>query len=197
VIWKEKRILLIVLALLLAANAAFFFTYRVQYESRLKDLETKREEATRSLKAARSSRTTAQQQVAAVARIQKDVEQVYDQRWSTQQKRLAPMIIEVKRLANASDFQPQSYSFTRVDPSVTDRKTAKNGAGATAVKISFSVEGKYEQVRRLINLLELSDQFVIIDQISLNATAGNMLTLTLDIKTLFRDDLPEPAGRRS
>src|SRR5438874_2592741 len=31
-IWREKRILLIVLGLLLAANTVFFFTYRVRYE---------------------------------------------------------------------------------------------------------------------------------------------------------------------
>ena len=34
-IWREKRVLLIVLGVLLAANTVFFFTYRVQYKNRL------------------------------------------------------------------------------------------------------------------------------------------------------------------
>src|SRR5205807_1245036 len=38
-IWREKRILLIVLGVLLLANTIFFFTYRVQYVSRLEDLD--------------------------------------------------------------------------------------------------------------------------------------------------------------
>jgi len=40
-IWRERRTLLIVLGLLLAANTIFFFTYRVQYEQRLRDLDTR------------------------------------------------------------------------------------------------------------------------------------------------------------
>lgn len=198
-IWKEKRILLIVLALLLAANAVFFFTYRVRYENRLHDLESRREDATRDLRAARSSREAAQQQLTAYGRIQQDVDQVYIERWSTQQRRLAAMIIEVKRLAAASDFEPRSYSFKR-DDTKGERKSMKESPGATAVNISFSVEGKYEQVRRLINLLELSQQFVIINQIALTSNSGSVLTMTLDIKTLFRDEgqPPFPAtGRRS
>ncbi len=197
-IWKEKRILLIVLALLLAANAVFFFTYRVRYENRLRDLETRREDATRSLKTARSTRETAQQQLAAFGRIQQDVDQVYNELWSTQHQRLAAMIIEVKRLAAASDFEPRSYSFAR-DESKGERKLRKESPGATTVRIAFSVEGKYEQVRRFINLLKLSRQFVIIDQVALTSNTGNMLTMTLDIKTLFRDASQQQvpaAGRR-
>ena len=186
-IWKEKRILLTVLAVLLAANAVFFFTYRVRYENRLHDLEARREEATRDLKSARSSRLTAEQQLAAYGKIQEDVNRVYVDLWSTQTQRLAPMIIEVKRLAAASDFEPRSYSFQR-DVSTVDRKSRNASPGATAVNIAFSVEGRYEQVRRLINLLELSQQFVIINQVALTSSTGNMLTLSLDIKTLFRDD---------
>ncbi len=196
-IWKEKRFLLIVLALLLAGNALFFFTYRVRYQNRLHDLESRREEATRGLQSARSARKTAELQLAAYEKIQQDVNQVYVERWSTQRQRLAAIIIEVKRLAAASDFEPQSYSFQRT-ASRAERKS-RTEIGATAVNIGFSVQGKYEQVRRLINLLELSRQFVIINQISLTSAAGNVLTMSLDIKTLFRDESSlqqAPAGGR-
>ena len=43
-IWREKRVLLIVLGLLLLANTIFFFTYRVQYVSRLQDLDARQEQ---------------------------------------------------------------------------------------------------------------------------------------------------------
>jgi hypothetical protein len=64
-IWKEKRVVLIVLALLLAANTFYFFTYRVQYESRLRDLEARREVVKSEQEAARRTRVTAEQQLAA------------------------------------------------------------------------------------------------------------------------------------
>jgi RNase P/RNase MRP subunit p30 len=53
--------------------------------------------------------------------------------------------------------------------------------------MSFTVAGSYQQIRRLINLLELSRQFVIIDRISLTTAQDQMLTLNLHLKTLFRD----------
>jgi hypothetical protein len=67
----------------------------------------------------------------------------------------------------------------------------KGSIGTTTVEIAFTVQGTYEQVRRLINLLELSDQFVIIDGISLTSTGtlpgDKTLTLNIRLKTLFRD----------
>ena len=72
-IWREKRNLLIVLGLLLAANTIFFFTYRVQYESRLEAFEEGRDTANAQLAEARRARVAAEQQVAAYRKIERDV----------------------------------------------------------------------------------------------------------------------------
>ncbi|MFZ2492245.1 MAG: hypothetical protein WA208_12250, partial [Thermoanaerobaculia bacterium] len=70
--------------------------------------------------------------------------------------------------------------------------------GAVEVGVSFSVQGTYQQSRRLINLLELSPQFVIIDRVDLGAREGNQLSLNLHVKTLFKDTAPVDAdGNRS
>lgn len=199
-IWRERRVLLIILALLLIANAVFFFTYRVQYESRLRDLDARLEDGQRELKAAQTARLTAEQQLRAYAKVRSDVDAVYDQRWATQNERLTQLIAEVKKLAVASSLVPGSYSFSR---SAADSMTASDRAkaaapGAAIVGIGFSVQGTYPQARRLINLLELSPQFVIIDQISLTAQQGENLTLTLHLKTLFKDtSIVTNAGARS
>jgi hypothetical protein len=67
----------------------------------------------------------------------------------------------------------------------------RGSIGTTTVEIAFNVQGTYEQTRRLINLLELSDQFVIIDGISLatvgSTTGDKTLSLNIRLKTLFRD----------
>lgn len=184
-IWREKRVLLAVLGLLLAANTIFFFTYRVQYQNRLEALEERQKEVEEQLTRARSQRLATQGRIAAYRQVERDIRQVYDRHWATEEERLTALIAEVKRLAAASGMPSKATSYTKAE-----RENRKGGVGAETIGITFSVKGSYEQVRRLINLLELSDQFVIVDQIALSSAENEMLTLTLQLKTLFRDTSP-------
>jgi F0F1-type ATP synthase membrane subunit b/b' len=101
-IWREKRILLIVLGLLLLANTIFFFTYRVQYVSRLQDLDARQEQTAARLDQARHARVTAEQQLAAYRKVQSDLQVLYNERWSTAMQRLTALIDEVKKLATSN-----------------------------------------------------------------------------------------------
>jgi Tfp pilus assembly protein PilO len=185
-IWREKRPLLIVLGVLLLANTIFFFTYRVQYVNRLQDLDAKQEQTKARLQQAHRARITAEQQLAAFKKVQSDLQVLYIKHWATPMERLTALIDEVKKLAAASHLEPPSYTFT----SAETKSASRGSVGATTVAIAFTVQGTYEEVRRLINLLELSDQFVIIDGISLasnGVAADKTLTLSIRLKTLFRD----------
>lgn len=194
-IWREKKLLLIVLGLLLAANTLFFFTYRVQYQSRLDELDERLTQTTAQLENVRASRQRAEKTLAGYKASEADVMRVFNEHWSTQDARLTALIIEVKRLAVASNLIPRSYSFDRGETKrvMTERR---DSLGASEVGIGFSVQGTYAQVRRLINLLELSRQFVIIDTIGLSASEADTLTLNLHIKTLFRDETSPSGGSR-
>lgn len=189
---REKQLLLIILGLVLAANTIFFFTYRVRYEQRLQDFQSRQEEAQQRLDQARFARQSAERQLAGYRKIENDVQDIYNVRWATQAQRLASLITEVKRLAVASQLVPKSYAFTQGEPKTKRSKKVD----ATQVGISFMVEGNYQQVRQLINRLEGSPQFVILDQISLNSGNNQMLTLNLQVKTLFRG-APQESSRNS
>ena len=199
-IWREKRVLLIILGVLLLANIAFFFTYRVQYQSRLQALDDRLAQAEGQLEQARTARIRAEQTYRSYKQIEADVDRIYNQHWATQSERLTAMISEVKRLSVASSLVPTTITFgqntvaVKKQPRVkgeAPRRVQRDSIGATEVGITFGVQGTYEQVRRLINLLELSHQFVIISQIGLSARDGQTLNLNLLVKTLFReDDLP-------
>jgi Tfp pilus assembly protein PilO len=184
-IWREKQLLLVVLGILLIANLIYFFTYRVQFEERLRDYDTRAEQSQLRLEQARATRQAAERDLASYRKVQTDIQDVYEHRWSTEAARLAPLIEEVKRLAVVSQLVPQSYSFAHV----------AGAPEASSVGITFAVQGTYQQVRRLINLLELSQQFVIVDQITLNGRGGDVLTLNLHVKTLFRNMEPPAAPR--
>jgi len=186
-IWREKRILLIVLGVLLLANTLFFFTYRVQYVNRLQDLDATKEQAQGRLQQARRARITAEQQLTAYKKVQTDLQVLYNERWATPMQRLTTLIDEVKKLSAASHLEPPSYAFSSSETKTT---SVKGSIGTTTVGITYTVVGTYEQIRRLINLLELSDQFVIIDGINLvsnGVAADKTLTLNIRLKTLFRD----------
>jgi Tfp pilus assembly protein PilO len=191
-IWREKRALLIVLGVLLLANILFFLTYRVRYQQRLEDLDSRKVQAQAQLDQAIAHRNGIQAQLAAYARVQHDIQTVYDERWSTQKKRLSAIIIETERLAAASQLHPKGYSFSQdvqKDASL-NASAISASSSATVVHIAFNVQGTYQQVRRLINLIELSDEFMIIDQLSLATAAeenSGVINLTIRIKTLFRD----------
>jgi hypothetical protein len=195
-IWREKRILLIVLALVLAANTMFFFTYRVQYQSRLDTLDERLAQVEGELEQARTARIRAEQTLQSYRKVENDVLEVFNEHWSTQQERFTELFSEVMRLAQASSMVPASYSFRRGEAKRISIGGPRQNLGASEVAISFGVEGTYDQVRRLINLLELSRQFVIIERISLSSNDAQMLKLTLELKTIFRDERSGVAPNR-
>ena len=190
-IWREKRVLLIILGVLLAANAIYFLTYRVQYQNRLDEIDARVEEAQRELERTQDSRLKAEQTLSSYKKVENDVLAVFDEHWSTEHERLTALIGEVKRLAVASSLVPASYTFTRSETkpvsTVISGRRRNETLGASEMRITFSVVGTYAQARRLINLLELSRQFVIIEGISLSSADAQTLTLNLQLKTLFRD----------
>jgi len=192
--WRDHKIPLIVIAVLLLGNVFFFFTYRVQYQSRLTDLDTRLEDAQRRLQEAQRSRAAAEQLLASYDKVRADLQNLYDERWSTQARRFTLLFEEVKRLATASHFDPRSFGFSRTES--TQSSTKDTGIGSTAVSVAFTVQGSYEQMRRLINLLELSNQFIIIDGLGLaSASDTKSLTMNIRLKTLFRDPAAPIAGR--
>jgi hypothetical protein len=206
-IWREKRIPLAILGVFLLANAVFFFTYRVQYESRLQGLDADKHAAEQRLANLRSERAKTEQQIAGYRRAQSELAMIYNDKWATEPERLTALINEVKNLEKASQLIGRAHAFNKSE------KEAKlnSGLGTDVVTITFTVQGTYQQVRRLINLLELSDQFVIIDTVSLTGTneaepavagaapagpppaaSAGPLTLNLRLKTIFRATAPPP-----
>lgn len=203
-IWREKRIWLIVLGIALLADVFVFVTYRVQFQKRIDDVEASREQAKLRLAQAQSTRLAAQDTFTRYRKVQTDLDSLYNTRWATRDERLIPWISEIKRLAEASQLVPRVINFAKEEEKEKDKDTgqgpSQGGAkgkniGTSSVSIAYSVQGNYQQVRRLINLLELSDQFTIIDAMTVTATDDpNVLNVNLKLKTLFREPIT-PAGQ--
>ncbi len=195
-IWREKAVLLSILAVLLLANTVFFFTYRVQYQSRLDALDDRLAQVQGEYEQVRGSRIRGEQTFQSYRKVENDVLSVFNEHWATQQERFTKMFSEVTRLAVASSLVPASYTFGRAEEKRVSSGFKRETLGATEVTITFGVRGTYEQARRLINLLELSRQFVIIESITLATAEDQALSLNLRLKSIFRDEETGPASDR-
>lgn len=180
-IWREKKWLLISLGAVLLANLLYFVTYRVRYEERVNDLEKRLSEAQDKLQRARNERVAAETELATYRATVKNIETVFSEIWSTSDKRLAPLIVEIGKLTSRSGLTLKAVGYDRADQ--------KKELGASSFGVSFGVQGTYGQLRRLINFIEISRQFIIIDEISLSSDAANpaQLYMNLRLKTLFHD----------
>ncbi|MCH9648516.1 MAG: type 4a pilus biogenesis protein PilO [Deltaproteobacteria bacterium] len=113
---------------------------------------------------------------------QQRIQEMYSLRLATQQQRLTAIVSEVRELARESGLEPNSVSYP--EQSFQD-------FGLQQKSFVFSVAGRYEDLRRLINALELTPSFLILDEISLNEQGGGSrgsLRISLRISTLFSID---------
>lgn len=184
--WRDRRLVLPLLGILLVINLVVFFTYRVQQQNRIESLRERRAELEQELQKAQLARETARQQIASVSRLEKELVRIFDQSWGTPDERLTPLLRELYRHANESGLQPSSRTYG-------NEQTSREGE-ATAMTISFGVEGTYEQLREMIQLIETSDQYVVIDSLSLGERENAGLTITIELRTLFREDPKLPRG---
>lgn len=188
-IWREKRTLLGVIALILLINVVFFLTYRVRYQQRVDDLHRRLDAQKVSLEQARYSRMAVEKRILGYQAVEKDIKWVHSDLWSTPDVRLVALIIEINRLARQSQLVPRSISYSREKARGESSLQLNKGDRGTVMSISFSVNGSYQQVRRLLNLIELSKQFVIIDSLTLTGSSpgDQQLRLTIDLKTVFSE----------
>lgn len=108
----------------------------------------------------------------------------YDDRLATESERLTRAIAEVKDLAQRCGLRPGSIGYP-------DERL--EGFGLRQRAFVFGVEGTYNDLRRLINLLELSESFLTLEQVSLvEGGGGGRLRIDLRLSTLFAAEDAEP-----
>jgi Tfp pilus assembly protein PilO len=89
------------------------------------------------------------------------------------------LISDLGALAKQSGLQAENFSFHQHEP---DKR------GVVQLDIGTSVNGDYPSVVRFINGLERSDNFYVLDGLSLGATSASSgeLRLNLQLRTYFR-----------
>lgn len=156
------------------ALAIFTGSFADNAEAGLGRLE-RRAEQLAQLKAKRSN---AEEAVFNVRTSSEGLKEFYGDRLAPESEALTRIIAEVKDLANRAGLPPSSISYS---------KEQLEGQSLIRRSLEFSVSGTYEQLRQLVNLLELSDSFLILEQVNLQGSneGDPVLGISLSLSTLF------------
>jgi len=107
-----------------------------------------------------------------------ELDRFYSERLSSENERLTRILAEVRELATRAGLAPKNinYGSEEID-----------GHGLLRRSLEFNVEGSYLDFRRFVNMLELSDSFLVLEQVGLRDTddTGNNLRIGLRVSTLF------------
>jgi hypothetical protein len=174
-------------------NLATLSAYRLVYAGRVDLLEQRLEARSKDLAELEERQRRAEQILQRATLNRQRLEHFYAEQLGRPEERLTPMIAGVKELARRTGLLPGSISYP--EETVVDH-------GLVRRSMVFAVEGTYPQLRQLINLLELSQQFLVLQEVTLGETGSNpRLRINLRIGSLFAaGEAPPPrpeAGGRS
>jgi Tfp pilus assembly protein PilO len=191
-IWRQRVWIWVPSLVFFLANAGAFAVYKLGYAGRVESLQetlNAQEETLRELAAQRRNLET---MLARVRTNERQVEQLYAQRLSTRSLRLTGITAEVKDLAGKSGLIPRAISYPEEDI---------EEFGLIKRSFVFSVEGTYVELRRFINLLEVSRSFLALDGVTVTGSPqGPELRIDLSLSTLFASetaDQGKPAAARA
>ena len=95
--------------------------------------------------------------------------------------RLTKVIAEVKDLARRASVEPSVINYP---------EEQLEEQGLVKRSLVFSVDGTYMALRRFINFLEVTDLFLVLDEVRLSegGDSGFSLRISLKISTYFVED---------
>ncbi len=104
-------------------------------------------------------------------------------------KYMTPRRTTYSTLVSEIQSNCESAGLTWKEGSIAPLEPVKGSEDLSMMTMTVSFEGSYPNLLKLINLLDRSQRFVIIDQLSATPQpGGKALTVTLKINTFVRDD---------
>lgn len=181
-LWRRRLVLWLPALVFFLANVVALVVYPLRFASRVEVTAEELEERRTVLAELVDRRRDLEAQQEAIERTRLAVDEMYGARLASESQRLTRMIAEVKDLASRSGLTP---------PAVTYPTEQLEEYGLRQRGFVFAVEGTYPDLRKFVNLLELSDSFLTLEEVGLTGGSGR-LRIQLRISTLFatRDGLP-------
>ncbi|MCM3876268.1 MAG: hypothetical protein NEA02_07590 [Thermoanaerobaculia bacterium] len=184
--WRARLPLFAFLSVLLVLATAVLIGYHAFYDERFKALEKTRAE----LEAKRDEASEAAGRVVKTEErlraLERDLEGFNRDVLGGRKERLAAVIEDVYLLTQKAGTVPSQigYAFTEA-------------GSATRLGLTFAVQGRYADVKRLLYSFEINPRFLLPENVALatDETQPDVLRLNLTVAHYFRPDGPPPPRR--
>ena len=176
--WSRNLALWLPAALFFILTVVFLGAFALEFADEAQVARTRLARRTEELDVIRAQRKRAQGIVEKVRASEEGLADFYGRRLSTEREALTRILTEIKDLCRRAGIPPSSLAYQR---------QVLEGQDVSRRTITFSVDGSYTQLRQLINFIELSDSFLILDQVALrgNDVESSPLRISLSLSTLF------------
>ncbi len=192
-IWRQRIWVWLPALIFFLANLAAFSVYKLGYAANLQSLEGELDNQKRELATLKTRQAELDTLLQRAAVNHDRVAELYDDRFSTRRRRLTEVTAEVIDLARRAGLVPDSFSYPEQE--IQDYGLIKRS-------FIFSVSGTYLELRKFINLLELSDSFLTLEDATLSqdnsrapGVQGAELHMSLRLSTLFAKEGAQPFAR--
>ena len=161
-IWRQRLWVWATALAFVALNGIGLLVYLFAYSDRVQTLEVNLRDQARQLADLHAARQHSED-LLRQARVNRErILQLYDEHFSTRRRRLTGVTAEVKDLAKRAGLVPRAISYP--EEQIQEYGLIKRS-------FVFSVEGTYTDLRKFINLLELSDSFLTLEDVALGEEA--------------------------
>jgi Tfp pilus assembly protein PilO len=186
-IWRQRLWIWLPALLFFLANGIAFSVYKFGYAGRMQSLDAQLAAQVAQEKDVAGERRKLEDRLRQVQVTKEAVRRLYADRFSTRRRRLTGITAEVKQLARKAGLDPRSITY----PEETIQEY-----GLVKRSFIFSVEGTYLDLRKFINLLELTDSFLTLEDVTLTDVGeeGPELRMNLTLSTLFAKEPERPAA---
>jgi type IV pilus assembly protein PilO len=184
-IWRRRVALWLPALVFFLLNVVVLLVYPVRFAGRMEVTADELDQERAVLAELVERRRDLESQRQGIERTRLAVDEMYSERLAPESERLTRIIAEVKDLAARSGLTPPSVSYP-TEP-FEDYGLRRRG-------FVFSVEGSYADLRKFINLLELSQTFLTLEEVTLSESGGGALRIQLRVSTLFSTGDGVPAG---
>ena len=182
--WRRHVVLWSVPLAFCLLNVIGLVVFQGAFAGNVDGLQEVHDEAAKDLETLRTERRRTEDLLQRINGSRENIQKLKTENFGTEAERFTDAIREVKSLARKAGLNPESFSYPQNSLEF----------GLRQRNFAFSVAGTYEQLRLFINYLELSDQFLTLESITLSEAGDGSnnpkLGIRFDLSTIFL----EPRG---
>jgi type IV pilus assembly protein PilO len=185
--WRSRLKFWLPALILVGLNLGVLSTYRFLLAGQTQLQAGRIERRQARIEELEAERLVLDETVTEARRNRELVDRLYREWMTPESERLTAVIAEVKNLADMAGVLYSSFSYP--DQVLEEQGLIKRS-------LVFSVEGSYLDLRSFINLIEVSDLFLILESVQLTGGArdGPTVRVSMTVSTLFVLDESVRAG---